>query len=71
MFYHDTALASRVLNVYAGEAAGYLVTDPVEQDLMNGTNLSGANTALAKVLPGGATALGTPLIIQDKSGSIR
>ena len=36
------------LNVYAGEAAGYLLTDPVEQDFINGTNNSGANPTNAK-----------------------
>ena len=34
------------LNVYAGEAAGYLITDQVEQDLINGTNVSGVNPGL-------------------------
>ena len=33
------------LNVYAGEAAGYAITDAVEQDLINGTNVSGVNIA--------------------------
>ncbi len=36
MFYHDHALGITRLNVYAGEAAGYLLTDPVERGL-NGT----------------------------------
>ena len=31
------------LNVYAGEAAGYVITDAVEQDMINGTNVSGVN----------------------------
>ena len=43
MFYHDHAYGITRLNVYAGEAAGYLLTDPVEPDFMNGTNTSGAN----------------------------
>ena len=30
MFYHDHAYGITRLNVYAGEAAGYLITDPVE-----------------------------------------
>ncbi len=34
MFYHDHAYGITRLNVYAGEAAGYLITDPVEQDLI-------------------------------------
>ena len=36
MFYHDHAYGITRLNVYAGEAAGYLLQDPVEQSLING-----------------------------------
>ena len=53
MFYHDHAWGITRLNVYAGEAAGYLVTDDVEATLMSG--------ALAGL------GLGTPLVIQDKT----
>ena len=63
MFYHDHAMGITRLNVYAGEAAGYVVTDVVEQDLINGTNNSGVNPGLLKVLPD----IGIPLIIQDKT----
>ena len=35
MFYHDHAYGITRLNVYAGEAAGYLLTDPAEQSLIN------------------------------------
>ena len=42
-FYHDHALGITRLNVYAGEAAGYVLTDAVEQDMINGTNVSGVN----------------------------
>jgi len=55
MFYHDHAWGITRLNVYAGEAAGYLITDPMEQAL---------------IAPGGALdglGLGSPLIIQDKT----
>ena len=39
MFYHDHAWGITRLNVYAGEAAGYLITDPTEQKLIaNGTH---------------------------------
>ncbi len=38
MFYHDHSYGITRLNVYAGEAAGYLLTDQVEDDLINGTN---------------------------------
>ena len=34
MFYHDHAWGITRLNVYAGEAAGYLITDPTEQKLI-------------------------------------
>jgi FtsP/CotA-like multicopper oxidase with cupredoxin domain len=55
MFYHDHSWGITRLNVYAGEAAGYLLTDPMEQRL---------------IAPTGALAglgLGTPLIVQDKT----
>ena len=70
MFYHDHAIGITRLNVYAGMAAGYLITDPVEQDFINGTNNTGVNPGLAKVIPdngGGAYTYGIPLIIQDKT----
>ncbi len=62
-FYHDHAHGITRLNVYAGEAAGYVVTDAVEQDMIAGTNVTGVNPGLLKVLPG----LGIPLVIQDKT----
>jgi FtsP/CotA-like multicopper oxidase with cupredoxin domain len=62
-FYHDHAMGITRLNVYAGEAAGYVLTDAVDQDMMNGTNVSGVNPGLLKVLPG----VGIPLVIQDKT----
>jgi FtsP/CotA-like multicopper oxidase with cupredoxin domain len=55
MFYHDHAWGITRLNVYAGEAAGYVITDPMEQSL---------------IAPTGALAglgIGTPLIVQDKT----
>jgi len=52
MFYHDHAYGITRLNVYAGEAAGYIVTDPVEQQL---------------VTDGVIPADQIPLIIQDKT----
>jgi FtsP/CotA-like multicopper oxidase with cupredoxin domain len=51
-FYHDHAWGITRLNVYAGEAAGYLIQDPTELALI------GAGT-----LPG----IGIPLVIQDKT----
>ena len=61
-FYHDHALAITRLNVYAGVAAPYLITDDVEEDLINGTNQTGVNPDGLKVLPD----MGIPLVIQDK-----
>jgi FtsP/CotA-like multicopper oxidase with cupredoxin domain len=55
MFYHDHAWGITRLNVYAGEAAGYLLTDDTEKKLTS---------------PGGALdglGLGNPLIVQDKT----
>ena len=62
-FYHDHAMAITRLNVYAGEAAGYVITDAVDQDMINGTNVTGVNPGLLKVLPD----IGIPLVIQDKT----
>jgi len=52
MFFHDHAWGITRLNVYAGEAAGYLIQDPTELSLIS-----------AGTLP--ATQI--PLIIQDKT----
>ena len=64
MFYHDHSYGITRINVYAGEAAGYLITDLVEKDMINGTNLTGVNlNPPVKVLPD----IGIPLVIQDKT----
>jgi len=55
MFYHDHAWGITRLNVYAGEAAGYLITDPTEQKLFGP---SGTFSDLGE---------GLPLIIQDRT----
>jgi FtsP/CotA-like multicopper oxidase with cupredoxin domain len=52
MFYHDHTAGITRINVYVGEAAGYLITDPVERGLMS-----------SGVLP----ADEIPLVIQDKT----
>lgn len=52
MFYHDHAYGITRLNVYAGEAAGYLITDTAEQSLVNS---------------GAVPSEQIPLIIQDKT----
>ena len=52
-FYHDHAMGITRLNVYAGEAAGYVITDAVEQDMINGTNVSGVNPGACLEGPSG------------------
>jgi FtsP/CotA-like multicopper oxidase with cupredoxin domain len=52
MFYHDHALGITRLNVYAGIAAGYLIQDDVEKQLVNS---------------GAIPSVQVPLIIQDKT----
>ena len=52
MFYHDHVYGITRLNVYAGEAAGYLITDQTEQEL---------------VTSGLIPAEQIPLIIQDRT----
>jgi FtsP/CotA-like multicopper oxidase with cupredoxin domain len=70
LFYHEHAVGITRLSVYAGVAAGYLIHDPVEDDLIDGTNNTGVNPGLAKIIPdqgGGPYKWGIPLVIQDKS----
>ena len=52
MFYHDHAYGTTRLNVYVGEAAGYVLQDPFETSMVS-----------AGIIP----ANQIPLIIQDKS----
>jgi FtsP/CotA-like multicopper oxidase with cupredoxin domain len=64
MFYHDHALGTTRLNVYDGLAAGYILSDPIEQTLINGGTIPGtAVTVPAGTIP----AIQIPLIIQDKT----
>ena len=59
LFYHDHAWGITRLNVYAGEAAGYLITDNTEQALIApGGPLDASDPALG---------LGIPLVIQDRT----
>lgn len=73
MFYHEHSYGITRQGVYAGAAAPYLLWDQVEEDLISGTNASGANPALAKVIPdpfGVANPnyhYGIPLVLQDKT----
>ena len=64
MFYHDHAWGITRLNVYAGEAAGYLLKDPTEEAAITaGTipNMCGVGAATCEY------RYGIPLIIQDKT----
>ncbi len=63
MFYHDHAYGITRLNVYDGVAAGYLLTDQFEADMVAGTNVAGANPGMVKALPADLI----PLVIQDKT----
>ncbi len=59
MFYHDHSFGLTRLNVYMGEAAGYLIVDPVETKLI-----------ADGILPsngGGVYNYGIPLVFQDKT----
>jgi hypothetical protein len=78
MFYHDHAYGITRLNVYAGIAAGYLLVDQVEKDLIAGTNVSGVFNSIGtpkQILPDqtgldngtGLYHYGIPLVIQDKA----
>jgi FtsP/CotA-like multicopper oxidase with cupredoxin domain len=67
MFYHNHAYGITRLNVYAGEAAGYLVTDTAEQTLMNGGNLTTIDGTNLTVSPGTIPVDEIPLVIQDKA----
>jgi FtsP/CotA-like multicopper oxidase with cupredoxin domain len=59
LWYHDHAFGLTRLNVYAGEVSAYILTDPVEENLIQSGILPGAADGLHK--------FGIPLIIQDKT----
>ncbi|WP_296607250.1 multicopper oxidase domain-containing protein [Nocardioides sp.] len=54
MFYHDHSYGITRLNVYAGEAAGYEITDPTEKKLVADGTIPGAGDTV-------------PLIVQDRT----
>ncbi|HSF82572.1 MAG TPA: multicopper oxidase domain-containing protein [Anaerolineales bacterium] len=54
MFYHDHAWGITRLNVYAGEAAAYIITDDTEAGLVNAGTIPGADATI-------------PLVVQDKT----
>ncbi len=62
-FYHDHSYGITRLNVYAGEAAPYVITDQVEEDMILGTDDTDVNPNHLQVLPD----IGIPLVIQDRT----
>ena len=54
MFYHDHSWGITRLNVYAGQAAGYTITDDVEKRLVADGVIPGADSTI-------------PLVVQDKT----
>jgi FtsP/CotA-like multicopper oxidase with cupredoxin domain len=68
MFYHDHSYGITRLNVYAGEAAPYVLQDPIEQKLVNGGQFRNkANTATVTVSAGTIPTEQVPIVIQDKT----
>jgi FtsP/CotA-like multicopper oxidase with cupredoxin domain len=66
MFYHDHAYGITRLNVYAGEAAGYLLYDPVEESTLLSAGVPGTlAVGGAQTAPDVAHLI--PLVIQDKT----
>ncbi len=55
MFYHDHSYGITRLNVYAGEAAGYLVRDPIEQAMVQGISITSTVPQVTAVV----SAIGT------------
>jgi FtsP/CotA-like multicopper oxidase with cupredoxin domain len=62
MFYHDHTDGLTRLNVYAGEAAPFVLQDPVEQKMITGGTIGST-----KVAAGTIPATQIPLVIQDKT----
>ncbi len=58
LFYHDHAYGVTRLNVYSGEAAGYLIADPAEETALMNAGVPGTTNDLAHLIP---------LVIQDKT----
>ena len=67
MFYHDHSYGLTRLNVYAGEAAPYLLTDPIEQTLVNGGEFKDASGTSVTVAAATIPTDEVPLVIQDRT----
>jgi FtsP/CotA-like multicopper oxidase with cupredoxin domain len=73
MMYHDHASGLTKLNAYTGEAAGYIVIDPIELNLVAkaigttlATTLNAPGNAFNGLPIGVLDSIGIPLVIQDK-----
>jgi FtsP/CotA-like multicopper oxidase with cupredoxin domain len=66
MFYHDHSFGITRLNVYAGEAAPYVLRDDVETALVKGGDIV-ANGTTVTVAPSTVPTEEIPLVIQDKT----
>ena len=67
MFYHDHSYGITRLNVYAGEAAGYILRDKFENALVNGGEFKDGTDTTVTVSAGTIPSAEMPLIIQDKT----
>jgi FtsP/CotA-like multicopper oxidase with cupredoxin domain len=69
MFYHDHALGITRLNVYAGEAAGYLIADPAEETPLAAAGVPGTivTDPATGIITSNDLAHLVPLVIQDKT----
>ena len=65
MFFHDHAYGITRLNVYVGEAAGYLLHDPVEDGLISSGVIPTGGGAFSPAT--NPHSWGIPLVIQDKT----
>jgi FtsP/CotA-like multicopper oxidase with cupredoxin domain len=66
LFYHDHSYGITRLNVYAGEAAGYLIADPTEEAALAAGGIPGTIPDVYNLASADLTHL-IPLVIQDKS----
>lgn len=68
MFYHDHTYGNTRLNVYAGEAAGYLLVDPNEEQALASASAPGTIVNPANLLdPANDLTHMLPIVIQDKT----
>lgn len=68
MFYHDHAYGITRLNVYAGEAAGYLIQDDVELALIKGGTIDGGTSVGTRTFVAGTIPEAQiPIVFMDKT----